>query len=80
MPCLLQKEFLLTSYLELLLKHYFGRGGTDHPAVNIITPEDTEARGCQLSVSFSYPLMQVHKEITKRGVVVSKVGGEAGRE
>ncbi|XP_045123520.1 kynureninase-like isoform X2 [Portunus trituberculatus] len=66
---LLQKQFLLTGYLELLIKHYFGRGDSDSPAVTIITPEDTSQRGCQLSLIFSSPLKQVHKEITKRGIM-----------
>lgn len=69
MPQLLQKQYLLTGYLELLIKHYFGRGGTERPSVTVITPEDPEERGCQLSLTFSFPLNQVHQELTKRGVM-----------
>lgn len=80
MPRLLQKQYLLTGYLELLIKHYFGRGGTERPAVTLITPEDPEERGCQLSLTFSFPLKQVHQELTKRGVVVSREDGKVREE
>ena len=39
--------------------------------VNIITPEDPEQRGAQLSVTFSVNVNKVHQELEKRGVVVS---------
>ena len=78
MPRLLDKQFLLTGYLEILIRHQFARGGIERPTVTIITPQDTRERGCQLSVIFSFPLKQVHKELTKRGIMVSvgRVMGE----
>ncbi|XP_047468963.1 kynureninase-like [Penaeus chinensis] len=69
MDKILDKQFLLTGYLELLLKAHFSIGDTDVPTTTIITPEDVNERGSQLSLEFSYPLHQVHKELQKRGVV-----------
>ncbi|XP_063868605.1 kynureninase-like isoform X1 [Scylla paramamosain] len=69
MARLLQKQFLLTGYLEMLIKSHFRRGNNERPLVTIITPEDTSQRGCQLSLIFSFPLKQVHKEISKRGIM-----------
>lgn len=71
MEKILDKQFLLTGYLELLLKAHFSIGDTDVPSTTVITPEDVTERGSQLSLEFSYPLHQVHKELQKRGVVVS---------
>ena len=39
--------------------------------VNIITPEDPEQRGAQLSITLSVNVNKVHQELEKRGVVVS---------
>ena len=47
MEQLRKKSLLLTGYLELLLKQEIG---SEH--VQIFTPEDPAARGCQLSLSF----------------------------
>ncbi|XP_066978387.1 LOW QUALITY PROTEIN: kynureninase-like [Macrobrachium rosenbergii] len=69
MENLLKKQFLLTGYLEHLVKTHFSSGQLDAPTATIITPEDTTQRGCQLSFTFSFPLKQIHKEIQKRGVV-----------
>ncbi|XP_064107028.1 kynureninase-like [Macrobrachium nipponense] len=69
MENLLKKQFLLTGYLEHLVKTQFSSGQLDAPTATIITPEDTTQRGCQLSFTFSFPLKQIHKEIQKRGVV-----------
>ncbi|KAK4317027.1 hypothetical protein Pmani_011839 [Petrolisthes manimaculis] len=68
MDRLVAKQFLLTGYLELLIKAYFGSDQVKSPSAKIITPEDTNQRGCQLSLMFSYPLQKVHSELSKRGV------------
>lgn len=39
--------------------------------LSIVTPINPAERGCQLSVKFSVPIKSVHKELEKRGVVVS---------
>lgn len=69
MDRLLEKQYLLTGYLELLIKSHFSSCQMRMPSATIITPEDTEARGCQLSLIFSFPLEQVHQELKKRGVL-----------
>jgi len=63
MEALLDKQVLLTGYLELLLNKRL------HNALRIITPSDPEQRGCQLSLAFSCDLNQVHRRIERRGVV-----------
>lgn len=84
MEAIQNKQFLLTGYLELLLKTYFS-GSTDSkspngnhndsttksspPIATIITPENTNDRGSQLSIIFSCSLNQVHKNLEKIGVV-----------
>ena len=73
MERLLEKQRLLTGYLEMLLTKYFGKSDGDNATtVSIITPSNPEDRGCQLSLSFSLSsIKNVHEELTKRGVVVS---------
>ncbi|MBN3324762.1 KYNU Kynureninase, partial [Atractosteus spatula] len=72
MKALRRKSVLLTGYLEYLIKHHYAQDETDpdKPYVSIITPSNTEERGCQLSLSFSVPIRAVHKELEKRGVAV----------
>ena len=41
--------------------------------VQIFTPADPDQRGAQLSLSFSIDITQVHEELSKRGVLVSKI-------
>ncbi|KAK7085033.1 hypothetical protein SK128_007461 [Halocaridina rubra] len=69
MTNLLKKQFLLTGYLEHLINTYFHSGQLKAPSCIIITPDDVSQRGCQLSLIFSYPLQEIHKELQKRGVV-----------
>ncbi|KAJ1188962.1 hypothetical protein NDU88_005718, partial [Pleurodeles waltl] len=70
MKALRKKSVLLTGYLEYLIKLYFGEDKV-HPqeaSVKIITPSETEERGCQLTLSFSIPIKAVFMELEKRGV------------
>ncbi|XP_015789048.1 kynureninase [Tetranychus urticae] len=78
-----KKQFLLTGYLEYMLKHYFqmdsyvnyddGENDVEEirglPTVKIITPSDPNQRGSQLSIMFSVPLTAVQEELQKLGVV-----------
>lgn len=75
------KQFLLTGYLEYLLRQNFtdtkmsnNLNSTNQglPTVEIITPSDPKKRGSQLSINFSIPLANVQEELNKIGVVVSK--------
>ncbi|XP_062852972.1 kynureninase [Trichomycterus rosablanca] len=65
-----KKSVLLTGYLEYLLKHYYSENKSEpqKPHVSIITPSNPTERGCQLSLSFSVPILAVFKELEKRGV------------
>ena len=77
-----KKQFLLTGYLEYLLKLHFKQSNCLNtiaddvsndglPTVEILTPSDPKQRGSQLSICFSIPLACVQEELKKRGVVVS---------
>ncbi|XP_068014770.1 kynureninase isoform X3 [Melanerpes formicivorus] len=70
MKALRRKSILLTGYLEYLIKHYYSEDkmNPEKPFVKIITPSQTEERGCQLTLSFSLPIKSVFKELEKRGV------------
>lgn len=70
MQDLRRKSILLTGYLEYLIRCYHSPDKTDtqKPHVKIITPSNVEERGCQLSLSFSFPVKAVYKELEKRGV------------
>jgi kynureninase len=71
-----KKQFLLTGFLEYLLKSYFGTSNSisgycetqDLPSIEIITPSDPSQRGSQLSLIFSVPLASVQEELQKRGI------------
>lgn len=69
-----QKQFLITGYLEFLLKKYFSKDkcNPDGPFVDIITPSNPSQRGSQLSIMFSVPLGRVQEALQKHGVVVSR--------
>lgn len=70
MPRLLEKQRLLTGYLEMLLIKYFSSETVKSgPTAKIITPRDPGQRGCQLSLSFSTGLQKVHEQLEHRGVV-----------
>ncbi|XP_065063086.1 kynureninase-like [Rhopilema esculentum] len=74
MEKLREKSLMLTGYLELLIEESFGKG--KDPAgkfyIEIVTPRDPNQRGCQLSVRFSLPIIDIKKELDKRGVVCDK--------
>ena len=60
-----QKQFLLTGFLEYLIKAHL------HKSVRIITPSTIEDRGSQLSLEFDRNLQDVHDELEAKNVVVS---------
>ena len=63
MEQLIEKQRLLTGYLELLVSRRL-------PEATQMTPADPEQRGCQLS--FRFPDVRgIHGEIRRRGVEVS---------
>ena len=71
------KSKLLTGYLEHLLTTEFGNEDNQQQKhliqVDIVTPQDPQQRGCQLSVKFSIEVDKVFNELSKEGVVVSYV-------
>ncbi|CAL4098530.1 unnamed protein product [Meganyctiphanes norvegica] len=75
---LIKKQYLLTGYLELLLDTYFPNAASASSSaaatqsiLRIITPNDTQQRGCQLSISFTVDAEEVHKQLMRRGVCVT---------
>ena len=71
---LLDKQVLLTGYLEFLLKSLSKDAETEnrHASVlEIFTPSDPSQRGCQLSMTLKIPVDDVHVGLMKQGVVVS---------
>uniref|UniRef100_A0A8D0AWF9 Kynureninase n=1 Tax=Sander lucioperca TaxID=283035 RepID=A0A8D0AWF9_SANLU len=75
MQALRRKSLLLTGYLEYLIQHYYSKDAAQpHKAhVHIVTPSDPQQRGCQLSLSFSVPILKIFRELEKRGVAVRGV-------
>nr|XP_014349551.1 PREDICTED: kynureninase [Latimeria chalumnae] len=71
MKSLRKKSVLLTGYLECLIKHYYSESKTNPQKafIKIITPSNTEERGCQLSLKCSLPVKGIFTELEKRGVV-----------
>ena len=66
---LLKKQYLLTGYLEYLMD-LLNEQSSDKKLIDIITTRDPQQRGCQLSVTFSIPLEEIHQQIEKMGVLV----------
>ena len=52
--------------------HLFAGARSASAHARIITPSNPDERGAQLSIMFSVPINKVFKEITKRGVAVSR--------
>ena len=74
MERILRKQYLLTGYLECLLKRHFSAAAAaaeGELGLKIITPEDPRQRGSQLSLVFSKEVSEVHKKLEKRAIVVS---------
>ncbi|XP_056157319.1 kynureninase [Lampris incognitus] len=71
MEALRRKSVLLTGYLEYLIQHYYSQDPDQphKPYVRIITPSDSQQRGCQLSLSFSLPIQDIFQELERQGVV-----------
>lgn len=65
------KQFLLTGYMEFLIRRKFSNSADHGFSIEIITPENPAHRGCQLSLVFSTDTSQIHKRIEQLGVVVS---------
>jgi len=63
-----QKQFLLTGFLEYLIKAHL------HKSVRIITPSTIEDRGSQLSLEFDRNLQDVHDELEAKNVVCDTRG------
>jgi len=64
------KQFKLTGYLELLLKHYFTTD--DNTRIGIVTPTSTKERGSMLCLRFARPVDQIFDEVQKYGCIVDK--------
>ena len=68
------KQFLLTGFLEYLVRKRFSSSSSSSPVtVKILTPSDPRERGSQLSLVFSKDVTKVHEAIERRGIVVSSV-------
>lgn len=64
-----QTSFKLTGYLEkLLLKELEQEFSQD--LIRILTPNDPQQRGCQLSLEFPNKMMEVFDNLHTRGVIV----------
>ena len=77
MKNIFEKQFLLTGFLEYLIKNYFSKTDSDTSlsnesklTVEIITPSNVTERGSQLSLKFSQDLKEVHEKVEQMGVVV----------
>jgi len=69
MAALLKKQFLLTGYLETLIKHSL------QGVLEIVTPSDPEDRGCQLSIRLmSDAGAKVFKYLSEKGVICDQRG------
>lgn len=76
------KQYLLTGYFELLLRHLCCWSGTkpieeydiksNRPEFEIITPSDPNQRGAQLSLLFCKNVVSIQKQLMRRGVIVSR--------
>jgi len=68
MDKILKKQELLTGYLEFLLAVRL----KDH--LDILTPQNPQERGCQLSVVFRKDVSQIHGKLENHGVVCDTRG------
>jgi kynureninase len=58
-----EKSIKLTGYLEFLIK------GLNHAQIEIITPSDSNQRGCQLSIQVKNANKDLHKKLTEQHVI-----------
>jgi kynureninase len=58
-----EKSIKLTGYLEFLIK------GLNHAQIEIITPSDSNQRGCQLSIQVKNANKDLHKKLTEQYVI-----------
>lgn len=63
MDALRAKSIKLTGYLEQLIK------AIDNEKITIITPENPEERGCQLSIQVKNANRKLHDQLTEAGVI-----------
>lgn len=73
------KSLLLTAYLEALIKMEYSRpegqskeADGDNIYIDIFTPSDPAQRGAQLSLAFNVSIVEIFKELEKRGVLCDK--------
>lgn len=58
-----KKAVQLTGYLEYLIHQL------NHPAIEIITPQDPQQRGCQLSIQVKEADKSLHEKLTALGII-----------
>jgi len=68
MTQIFKKQFLLTGFLEYLIRKHFQK------SVKIITPGTVKDRGSQLSLEFDRDLQDVHNELDAKNVVCDTRG------
>ncbi|XP_067118632.1 kynureninase-like [Centruroides vittatus] len=64
---ILKKQFLLTGYFEMLIKHYFCKD--ENSVLKVITPPDPRWRGSQLTLQIKTTNRNVKSEFEKRGII-----------
>lgn len=69
MENLRKKSELLTGYLEQIIHQIKSGIGISNAEISIITPRETERRGCQLSLMFSTNGKNVFRKLTQLGVI-----------
>lgn len=67
MDNLVEKSIKLTGFLEFIINEI--NKLTENNTINIITPSDTQQRGCQLSLIIAKNGKQLHKNLTSKGVI-----------
>lgn len=65
------KSISLTGYLEKLIKSQL-EDEFDKDSIRILTPNDPQQRGCQLSLEFPEKMMQVFDQLHSRGIIVDE--------
>ncbi len=77
MDRLLEKSKLLTGYLEYLLNEINNDSG--EKKLNIITPSDSNQRGCQLSIVIKNNGKEVHHKLMEHGILADWRGPDVIR-